>query len=166
MTPRLSALEPAGPLSYSYDPSRVSSVPHGIAAAALTGSTNHRLFVYMSNHFMSLLPDGRILWDKPFGGTSPIPVFCRPSWSTNLDGDGTKEILVPGTSGLPGRQGLEFVKSSDGTSFNANWPYTFPFERNDYTHLNKLHAADVDGDGVKEVVFVKPGKRALVNMAR
>ena len=83
-------------------------------------------------------------------------------------GTGRKRFWSPARADCRADGALEFVKSSDGTSFNANWPYTFPFERNDYTHLNKLHAADVDGDSCmpEEVVFVKPGKRALVDMAR
>jgi hypothetical protein len=141
------------------------SWPRGLGAAKMTGAGDYRLFVHTDNHFVSLRPDGTILWDKPLQIEQDLNAEDQrfgPSFLIDdLDGDGIKEILVAGIVTTPTSTGsvqeiqLQLLKA-DGTSYNSNWPRTSPYSGfGDWTLYGKLHAADVDGDGIKEIIFVE-----------
>ena len=89
-----------------------------------------RLLVY--NH------DGTLRWSKELAVGAPyadIPLVG------DLDNDGLLEIFVD-----VGDKGELFAFKSDGTALTGNWPI-----RLETTNLGKV-MADLDGDGVKEIV--------------
>jgi len=121
--------------------------PRGVAAAAMTGTSDRRIFIHTDGHLVSLQPHGTILWDLPLRFEQDLlredQRFGPSFLIDDLDGDGTKEILVCNAGNI-------LLLKADGTRYSQN--STFP---SSHGGCGKLHAGDVNGDGVKEVIFVK-----------
>jgi hypothetical protein len=157
------ALRPGWPASTS--PYLGASVhPRGIAVADMDGSGQYRIFVHHQGSFLCLTPAGTVQWELPlFAVEDDIPARYPPAFLVeDLDGNGIKEIVVasyvpdagptPGPYGLYGDKFVLLLKP-DGTPYNTNWPVSFPLPDYRFKSFGKVAAGDIDGDGIKEIIF-------------
>lgn len=92
------------------------------------------------NTLYALKGDGSILWEKSVSGTILLPPTV-----VDLDGDGTLEIIL-NTGGVPSA-GRVYLLDPVGNDL-PGWPLNF----DDHWMINAPAAADVDGDGVLDIV--------------
>ena len=92
------------------------------------------------NTLYALEGNGTVLWSKPVSGTIILPPTVA-----DLDDDGTLEIIL-NTGGIP-NAGRVYLLDPVGNDL-PGWPLNF----SDHWMLNAPAAADVDGDGVLDIV--------------
>ncbi len=92
------------------------------------------------NTLYALKGDGSVLWSKPVSGTILLPPTVA-----DLDNDGTLEIIV-NTGGIP-NAGRVYLLDPLGNDL-PGWPLNF----SDHWMINAPAAADVDGDGILDIV--------------
>ncbi len=78
-------------------------------------------------------------WPMQVGGGTPMHALLA-----DLNRDGTNEIIVTSFSGL-------FVFKPDGTKFHSSWPV----QGNNFQPFTMPTVADIDGDGVAEILVVR-----------
>jgi len=137
--------------------------PRGIVAVDMDGNGLNCIITHQQSSFRCLSPAGNTLWELPlFSVEDNTPVRYPPSFLVeDLDADGVKEVAVASYNpdggpvppvGSP-NQKLVFLLKPDGSLYNANWPVSYPITDYRYDELGKLSAGDIDGDGVKEIIF-------------
>lgn len=96
---------------------------------------NDSLFAYKA--------DGTLLWGKLISGVAVLPVAVK-----DMDGDGSVELAL-NTAGLPPAlpPGRVYLMDADGNDLEG-WPKNF----DDHWMISGPALADIDGDGVAEVI--------------
>ncbi len=112
----------------------------GVTLADLDNDGVDEILYGVWTKLYALKGDGSVLWSKPVSGTILLPPTVA-----DLDGDGTLEIIV-NTGGIP-NAGRVYLMDTNGNDL-PGWPLNF----SDHWMINAPAAADVDGDGVLDIV--------------
>ncbi|MFN2428514.1 MAG: FG-GAP-like repeat-containing protein, partial [Cryomorphaceae bacterium] len=91
--------------------------------------------------FYALNSDGTVLWEKAMDGINILPPTVD-----DMDGDGEWDIAV-NNAGVSIYSGRTYLLNADGTD-KPGWPVNF----DDHWMINAPVMADVNGDGVMEII--------------
>lgn len=112
----------------------------GVTLADLDGDGVDEIIFGIWNTLYALKGDGTVLWEKPVSGSILLPPTV-----VDLNGDGNLEIIV-NTGGIPAA-GRVYLLDSQGNDL-PGWPLNF----DNHWMINAPAAADVDGDGILDIV--------------
>ena len=112
----------------------------GVTLADIDNDGIDEILYGIANTLYALKGDGTELWTKPVSGTIILP----PSVA-DMDDDGTLEIIL-NTGGIP-NAGRVYLIDPNGNDL-PGWPLNF----NNNWMINAPAVADVDGDGVLDIV--------------
>lgn len=154
--PRAADDSPHGDLNYYF---------RGVQAADMTGTGDHRIFVYKGGYFMCLAPDGSLFWQKemfPRPSTIADQLMAPRFVVADLNGDDLKEIVIAGVTRGPGgswfRESIQVLDKDGNDIFPWPWQidYAASFVSCPSTEiLGSVRVGDIDGlpNGHKEIVF-------------
>ncbi len=123
----------------------------GVTLADLDNDGVDEIIYGIYNKLYALKGDGSILWERTISGT-----IILPPTAVDLDGDGTVEIVL-NTGGIPDA-GRVYLMDNNGNDL-PGWPLNF----DDHWMINAPAAADVDGDGILDIVT---GERVSSDLGR
>lgn len=112
----------------------------GVTLADLNNDGVDEILYGIWNKLYVFNGDGTILWTKPVNGTILLPPTVA-----DLDGDGNLEIIL-NTGGIPS-DGRVYLLDRNGNDL-AGWPLNF----DKHWMINAPAAADVDGDGILDII--------------
>jgi len=95
-------------------------------------------------------PDGSVNPNWPARGVQLGAVLNSSPTITDINNDGTPEIIIGGASLRGSSQGYLYVLKNDGTFLNPN----FPFRAGSYGVSSTTAVGDLDGDSFSEMIFV------------
>ncbi len=136
----------------------------GIVATDIDGSGQYRIFVHNKGSFLCLAADGTLLWEQPIRIHTSATLYLQypPTFLVeDLDGDGTKEIVIASYKGGGGvayppgvsdNENYVLVLKADGSLYNSNWPAIISTADSHY-FTGYIAAGDVNGDGSKEIIL-------------
>lgn len=115
----------------------------GATLADIDGDGNDEILFGADSVFYCLKGDGSILWQRNMSGTNILPPTVG-----DMNNDGNLEIAV-NNAGLAnfGTVGQVYLMNAQGEDL-PGWPVTFA----NHWMLNAPVMADVDGDGIMEIV--------------
>lgn len=112
----------------------------GVTLADLDNDGVDEILYGIWNTLYVLKGDGTVLWTKPVSGTITLPPTVA-----DLNGDGALEIIL-NTGGIPAA-GRVYLMDNVGNDL-PGWPLNFE----NHWMINAPAAADVDGDGILDIV--------------
>jgi subtilisin family serine protease len=123
----------------------------------IDGNPGEETIAALGGALQIVKPDMSAVWVLP---TKSLDFEYSLPQVQDVNGDGSKEILALGSDPATQIAYIYAWKSSDQTLLNANFPVQVPDQNTNLGYLNPTHslnrvlAADLDGDGKKEILVM------------